>query len=397
MREFRMPRLALDDEEMVLASWSVAEGGAVAEGDPVLEVETSKAVMEVESPGDGVLAVRVRAPGEAVAVGDLLALIADPGETYDAEALRDRSPKPAAGAPDRPEPAPSPVGAPVPSSAPPAPDSAVPRRSTVPERPDPLVPHGFLAGLPAGPRRAPEPARARPPEPRPESRPESRPVKEKLSPHRGAVARLMTASAGIPQFSVHRELEIASAEELVRRLRAVGIRATLTDVVLKATAYALLRNRRFNALLVGDHIERFDTVSIGVATDGPAGVLAPVVHGVERLDWAALAAERSRVVLGAREGRLRPEDLTGGTFSVSNVGPLGGDAVVPMVTPPQIGILGLGRARTAGDRRVLTAVVVADHRAVDGADAARLLAGLGEALGDADRLTLAGPDVEDLP
>jgi pyruvate dehydrogenase E2 component (dihydrolipoamide acetyltransferase) len=201
----------------------------------------------------------------------------------------------------------------------------------------------------------------------------------------------MTASALIPQFSVQLDIDAAPSGELVKRLRRVGIAATMTDVFCKAAAITLLRQPAVNGWLSGDLLELHERVSISLATDGPGGVVAPVIHGVERLDWAALAIERKRVVDGARAGRLHSDHLAGGTFSISNVGPLGGDLVVPLLTPPQLAILGLGRVRdTADAQQVLTATLVADHRVLDGADAVRFLTAFAEVLSDADRLLLAG-------
>lgn len=409
IHDFAVPRVALDDgEPMVLSSWLLDEGAEVREGDPVLEVETSKASMEIEAPRDGVLAVRLRQAGATVSAGELIGLIADAGEPYDAEALRraasDEVPAPVALVSEPKSPAEPPAaGVPVggglaapPVAGPRAGDRPLAPVALVPERPADVPPAlpvaaGFLVGPPPVPREAravPAPAVTIVPlreSPQPES----------LSPHRVAVGRLMTASAAVPQFSVQLDIAVEEAEGLVARLRTAAITATFTDVLLKAAALTLRRHPRYNAWLSDETFMPHDRVSISLAADGPAGVIAPVVHDVDRRGWRGLAAERGRVVAGAREGRLRPEHLTGGTFSISNIGPLGAEVIVPLLSPPQVGILGVGRVRDVAGRRTMTAVLVSDHRAVDGADAARFLATFASLLGDADRLTFADSDADE--
>lgn len=419
MREFVMPRVALDDDEqMLLTGWLVKEGAEVHDGDPALEVETSKASMEVEVEHDGVVALCVRRVGDSLSSGDLIAVMADLGEQYDLDALRARyanpSSEPVAEAATesaldtRPDPERDPTPGPTPEPMPdlnrrPASVPTAPQNTSEPDgaQPGPLVSSGFLVAAATTARVAESPTRDQEPTnapatsvrsatERPLSSPRSAP--ERLSRHRAAVSRVMTASALIPQFSVQLNVNVVAATDLVTRLRRMEIPATLTDVFSKAAALSLLRHPALNAWLVGDMLERHEHVSISLATDGPTGVIAPVIHGVESLDWAQLAITRKQIVDGARTGWLQSDQLSGGTFSISNVGPLGGDLVVPMLTPPQVAILGLGRVRPSGDgRQVLTAALVADHRALDGADAARFLNTFAEILGDSDRLLLADP------
>lgn len=380
-----------EDDGMLLSGWLVDEGQRFAEGDPLFEVETDKATMEVEAPAAGVLARRLHGPGTRLAPGEPVALLAEIGEGYAENSEKDSekssavdSARDGAAAPPAPEPV-DPPAVPDPSPVPAAEQTAVDGQVDgeasleLSTQVIPVTAAGALYGFPA--RRRPESNSA------PASVPTPRePVRVPLSRHRRALARLMTASTAIPQFSVHRELPMAEAVRLVGRLRRAGVAATITDVLLRATAVTLARHTEWNGWLVDDAVQRFATPAISLATDSPAGVVAPVVRGAERLGWAALAAERARVVGGARRGRLLPADMTGGTFSISNVGALGGDLVVPLLTPPQLGILGVGRIRPAWGTRHATAALVADHRALDGADAARFLATLADVLADADLL-----------
>lgn len=186
----------------------------------------------------------------------------------------------------------------------------------------------------------------------------------------------MNESWRIPQFTVRKDVRMDVAESVVAGLRAAGLRATLTDVLLRAVARALVEHPEVNRLFLGDRLFQMSEPVVALAADSPAGVVAPVLHDLHTATWARVVAERQRVVSGAREGRLQPRDLNGGTFAVSNVGPLGGDAVTPLITPPQVAILGVGAVRSQEGGRVSTLQIVGDHRALDGADGARFLATL---------------------
>jgi len=394
-----MPRVALGDNEMVLSSWLVEEGQEFGEGDPLIEIETDKASMEVEAPEPGVLALRLREPGAKVSPGELLAILADHDEEYDKERLRERYlGERVTGSAH--SPAPQPIVVP-PSAPPPQPASAVhsnvsrPGEGDAPacnsrrvEAPPPALSpgtgsftgSGALYGLPARRRPAASPgADGSPKNP-------AATVRDPLSRHRRALAKLMTESSKIPQFSVHRNLPMHEAVRLVSGLRRSGVAATVTDVLLRATAMALVRHPELHGWFTGDAVQRFTAPAISLATDSPSGVVAPVIRGAERLTWTALARERKRVVDGARRGRLLPADMNGGTFSISNVGGLGGDMVIPLLAPPQIAILGVGRVRPEWGKQVAAAALVADHRVLDGGDAARFLATLADILADVEAL-----------
>lgn len=403
MRDLLMPRVSLgdDDEAMVVVQWLVGPGEPFAEGDSILEVETSKANMEIDAPFAGSVAAVLRSPGDDVRPGELLATVADPGEdvdlTHPEVAASTVEPAPE---PQDPPPAPSePAAAPAPAEpAEPAKMMAElasvpagrPDRNGVPDATPPLagavlpapapdfVEPGQLHGLPPAGTRPPGLRRARPAVARSEPAPEGR--RQTLSRHRQALARLMTSSAAIPQFSVIRDVPMAVAQRTVTDLRARGVPATLTDVVLKATAETLLIHPEVNCHFRDGDVYHYEQPAIALAADSPAGVVAPVVRDAHLASWSVLARERRRVVEGARSGRLLPGDMSGGTFSISNVGALGGDAVVPMITPPQVAILGVGRIRPSFGERVATLVLVADHRVLDGADAARFLATLSAVL-----------------
>ncbi|GAA1620214.1 dihydrolipoamide acetyltransferase family protein [Kribbella sancticallisti] len=376
MDDFLMPKVAMsDDEEMIVTQWLLAEGDTFEEGQPLLEVETAKASMEIEATDPGVLAVQVRKAGDTVLAGDLVARLARPGESYDTDrgpvgsTTRTDSSVVSLVASTVAEPALVANVPPIPVPPPAARGKAEELSSSASQ----FAAAGELYGVPLRKRMARIPSVGGA-----SSAAAASPTREPLSRHRRALARLMTESARIPQFAVQRDLPMLQAVRTVERLRAEGHPVTLTDVVLRVTAAALLQHPELNSRFVDDDVFRYAEPAIALAAASPGGVVAPVIREAHRLLWQDLARERRRVVEGARNGRLLPSDLAGGTFAISNVGALGGDAVVPMLTPPQVAVLGLGRTRPGWGETVACAVLVADHRVLDGADAARFLATLAE-------------------
>ncbi|MYA40213.1 MAG: 2-oxo acid dehydrogenase subunit E2 [Gemmatimonadetes bacterium] len=378
MREFRMPKIALGaDDEVRVVAWVVHEGGEVASGEPLLEVETDKANLEVEATSDGVLAKQLAAAGEAVLPGAVIGLIADAGERYDPAALR----KPAgeSGPPVGTSGLDSAVA--MPSIAPAAPE-AWPQSERVPAAgPRLSLQHGYLAGLPPA-RRAGSvtgvPAR-QPPDP--ELVGGSHRIVEPTK-HRSAVARAMSASAAVPQFPVFNDMDVTAACRALDRIRTSTSEASLTDLIVVAVAATLRGHPAFNSWHDGSRRIEFADINLNIAVDGPDGVVAPVIRGVDSLALEELVRARQELVDRARSRRLTPGDLVGGTFTVSNLGTLGASAVAPMIVPPQVAVLGVGRLRTDPGASLITMTLVSDHRAVDGADAARFLSGLAETLND---------------
>ncbi len=379
MREFRMPKIALGaDDEVRVVEWVVDEGGEVISGDPLLEVETDKATLEVEATSDGVLAKQLAAAGEVVLPGAVIGLIADVGERFDPAAR----PVPADGL----VPSARRVGL-EPDVSPAAVEgaeaAATARGALGPGSDHHAVAgprmglrHGYLAGLPPSPRSG-GPAR--------------QPVDPELvgshqviesTKHRLAVARAMSASAAVPQFPVVDDMDVTSACRALDDIRSSVPKATLTDLVIAAVAATLRHRPMFNSWYDDGRRIEFADVNINIAVDGPDGVVAPVLRRVDSLSLQDLIGARRSLIERARNRRLTPDDLVGGTFTVSNLGALGASAVAPMIVPPQVAALGVGRLRTGAGAKLITMTLVSDHRAVDGADAARFLAGLSGELND---------------
>lgn len=385
MREFRMPKIALGaDDEVRVVEWVVDEGGEVVSGEPLLEVETDKATLEVEATSDGVLAKQLASAGEAVLPGAVIGLMADVGEGYDPAALpdaadgvvlseradgpgRDGSP----GARAEAEAAVTAPGAHWPGSDHDA--TTLPRIS---------LRHGYLAGLPSSGRsRTGMGGPAQQP-----MDPELVGSHEVIEPtrHRRAVARAMSVSAAVPQFPVFDDMDVTAACRALDGIRSSVPEATFTDLMIAAVAATLRCHPTFNSWYDDGHRMEFADVNINIAVDGPDGVVAPVLRGVDALALPDLIGARRSLIERARNRRLAPDDLVGGTFTVSNLGALGASAVAPMIATPQVAVLGVGRLRPGPGATMITMTLVSDHRAVDGADAARFLAGLSEALNDSE-------------
>lgn len=364
-----MPALGMAQETGRLVRWLKPEGAHVAQGEPLMEVETDKATVEIEAPATGTLSAVTAAEGEDVAVGHAIAWILAPGEK---EAPRSGR---AGGAP----------------AAPLTPDAAAPA----------AAPAVSAAGAPA------EVSAAQ------GVRPAASPKARRLAAERGLdLARLRgsgpggavleddvlqagsapTVESGVwhamaenvtrswreaPHFYVMREID---ATALMERRRREPAEVTISDLLVRAVGLALSRHPRVNS-------SRRE-VNIGLAVALPDGLIVPVIHGADRLDVRQIAARRKELLEHVRAGRVRSADLTGATFTVSNLGMYGVDLFTAILTEGQAGILAVGRIAdrvVARDGRpavrpVMMLSLSSDHRRVDGVRAAEFMQTLVELL-----------------
>lgn len=201
---------------------------------------------------------------------------------------------------------------------------------------------------------------------------------------RRTAARRMITAWQAPVFHLGVEVDMTSA--LAAKSRTPG--ATVTDVLLAACARTLVAHPALNAHYADEAVTQFDAVNLGIAVATPAGLVVPVVHGAQDLDAAGLAAARREVVAKARDGKLTMADVTGGTFTVSNLGMMGIDRFDAILNVPQVAILAVGSTRQRqlwndGDpvwRPVAELTLTCDHRAIDGAAGAAFLGELHGAL-----------------
>jgi pyruvate dehydrogenase E2 component (dihydrolipoamide acetyltransferase) len=424
-----MPRLSDTMTEGKIVKWHKKEGDAVKSGEPIADVETDKATLELECYDDGTLLKIVVAEGQSVRLGAPVAIIGKPGEDFSALLAAAPAPQPQAPA------APAPALAPAPLPAPPAPRPAIASKAVDPTRHDvsvemtdliapssPKVKASPLArriaresgidllGMegtgPAGriiardvaqAQRRPIPAAATtlaaPPVPGPApllAYPEPPlPGAHELSGMRKVVAaRLGQAWASVPHFYLSAEVDMEACVALREELKALGVSLSLNDFVLKAAAVGLRRVPEVNRSYVNDTFEQHAHIDVGMAVALPEGLVTPVLRSADQLTLSQIAAQARDFAERARTKRLKPEEYSGGSVTVSNLGMFGVDSFFAIVNPPQSAILAVGKvaARPAVHQGRLVArqrmwlSLSGDHRAIDGALGARYLAAVKEAL-----------------
>jgi pyruvate dehydrogenase E2 component (dihydrolipoamide acetyltransferase) len=388
--DVKLPRLGQGMESGTIVRWLKAEGDTVEKGEPLYEVDTDKAIQEVEAEASGVLLRIAVAEGE-VPVGQTVALIGEPGE-----AVSD--------APSEPAETPAPTAEVV---EPPTPTSEVRTvvngaREQAGERvkASPLarriarergVDLGTVGGT--GPdgrvvaedveRAAPQGAAAAPAAPIAPAAVPGEVESVPLSSTRRTIARRLTEAWQVPVFQLTVSADMTRANALIARSRELDpdVRATVTDLIVRVCAGALQRHPDVNVQFGGDAILRFPTANVGLAVAAPAGLIVPVIRSAERLSLAEVATERARLVDLARNGGLKLPDMEGGTFTISNLGMFGVEQFIAVLNPPQAGILAVGATvdrpvAVEGEvvvRPMMTMTLTVDHRAVDGAPAADFL------------------------
>ena len=388
--EVILPRLGQGMESGTIVRWLKAEGEPVEKGEPLFELDTDKVTQEVEAEASGVLLKIAVAAGE-VPVGRTVAFIGSAGEAVpDVEAEA----PPAARAHE--EPSAERVAAP----------------ETVPEEPA-ATSNGRIKASPLARRLARERGidlaaiRGTGPDGRivaeDVERSEAAPAAQPLAPAgeverrphsnvRKTIARRLTQAWEVPVFQLQVSADMTRVNALVARLRErdPDLRVTVTDVLTKVCAQALMRHREVNAEWTDDAILLHPSANVGLAVAAPQGLVVPVVRSAERLSLSEIAAVRGDLVGRARESRLRTEDLEGGTFTISNLGMYAVESFTAVLNPPQAAIVAVGATEeraVAVDgelavRPMVTLVATFDHRAVDGAPAAAFLQTVTESLED---------------
>ena len=394
-----MPALEMAQETGKVVSWRKREGEQVVKGEPLLEVETDKAVVEVESPGDGILSAVSAREGAVIPVGQTIAWLLAPGESAPlatAPAQTGRRTESAASA-----------AAANPAASGPSAATAVEVRIS-PKARRLAREHGVdvtrLRGSgPGGEILAEDVMRAaKPPDAAAIPPASSTPAKPQAATGEieplGTVGRLMAARTAqswttVPHFFVTRDADASGLLETHKRVaveveRAHGIKATLTDLLIALVARVLAKHPRMNASWVAEEIRRNREINIAIAVAVEQGVVAPVLHNANLSKIEEIAVRRRGLSERAKTGRLQPADIAGGTFTISNLGMYNVDAFTAIIMPPQAGILAVG---AVGERVVavdgrpavrpmITLTLSTDHRVADGARAAQFLNDLVEAL-----------------
>jgi pyruvate dehydrogenase E2 component (dihydrolipoamide acetyltransferase) len=408
--ELRIPELGDNVAVATVVGVLVREGDQVAPGQPLLELETDKAVMEVPAEAGGVVKRVLVQVGDEVRPGQPFLELAEE-EAAEVSQVAQSAPE------ARPEPAPEPA----PPRAPQAPSEGrlIPAAPSVRRLARELgvdireVRGTGLAGriTEEDVRRAaglaPAALEALPPTPRLPDFSRWGPVRaEPMSRVRKATMRAMAqAWAQVPMVTHFDEADITELEALrkgyARKAEEKGFRLTLTAFLLKALALTLKAFPKFNASIDTEKQEVIykDYVHIGVAVDTPHGLLVPVIRDVDKKGILALAQELQEVSERARARKLSPEEMQGGTFSLSNLGGIGGTGFTPIVNWPEVAILGVSRSQMKpvwdpGQEAFLPRLYMPysltyDHRLIDGAEAARFCCHLAGLLEDPVGLALA--------
>jgi len=429
-----MEALSPTMEEGRLVKWLKNEGDAVKTGDTLAEVETDKAIMELVARGDGILRKRLIAEGDSKPVGQLVGVIAGKDENIDAllaeagggagggtaakaseqvaaQAKEQASPVPRtaqqsqgeASTPSQEKAAGGPPPRPAQPPAPPAPSadqgsgnggrtksSPLARRIATERGMDisavqgsgpggRIIKRDIEAAAVAGPSRSSPQPRAQGPQP---SGADFDDIA--LTQIRKTIAKRLAESIGpIPTFYLTAEFDLSRVVEMREAMLELGdeFKVSINDILLKGVATALAQHSEVNAHWLGDRIRQHNRVHLGMAVATNDGLIVPVIFDADQKRLSEISAEARQLAKLARERKLKPEQYTGSTFSLSNLGMMQIDHFTAIINPPEVAILAVGTAEdqpvvVKGElqtRKRVRVTMSCDHRAVDGAVGARFL------------------------
>jgi len=382
-----MPALEMAQETGKLIAWRKKEGDRITKGEPLLEIETDKAVVEVEAPADGILAGITGAAGADIPVGQTIAWILAPGEKPPS---REESAAPTARAKTETHATPVAPNAPQISAAQSARISPKARRLAKELGVDIAAVRG---SGPSGEILASDVQTAAAPVASSAAAKKSDNLEVPNSIGRLMAERTTVSWTTVPHFFVTREIEATALNEFREKLapeieRTHKIRITHTDLLVALTSRVLLKHPRLNSSWTAEGIRLHDQVNMAVAIAASDGVVAAVIPNAHTANLAEIAQQRHDVTVRARAGKLRPADIADATFTISNLGMYHVDEFTAIIVPPQAAILAVGSIAdrvVAVDakpavRPTMTLTLSCDHRAVDGARAASFLNDLVEAI-----------------
>ena len=414
-----MPRQGQSVESCILTGWKVRAGDPVKTGQPVASIETDKATFEVESPADGIVLELFFQEGDDIPVLTHIAAVGRAGE--DASTLRPGTRASAAATQPNPAAAPPSGATPVVSSTPSAPaDGSVSPRARRAAAAAGLDPDRLAGSGPGGRviERDVMAARATSPHlsasaraaradgageaPRRGSGPGGMVLAEDLedtgrgsqleTPLKGVrkiIAERMRQSLGTTaQLTLTMSFDVAGVQRRRAAAKARGERVTINDLIVWATAQTLKQHPALNAHFLGDRIAQFASIHMGIAVDTPRGLMVPVLKHAEQLSVEQISAQVRPLAEACLAGSISPDMLSGGTFTITNLGTLGVETFTPVLNAPEVAILGVGGLQLKPVKKgkditfveAITLSLTIDHQAVDGAPAARFLKDLCEAL-----------------
>jgi pyruvate dehydrogenase E2 component (dihydrolipoamide acetyltransferase) len=398
-----MPALEMAQETGKLVSWKKKEGEQVKKGEMLLEVETDKAVVEIEAGGDGVLSGVTAKVGDVVPVGQTIAWLLKPGEALPTGGAQAQSGRKMDSAPAAAAAAAAPA-APEPVSVAGAKISPKARRLAREHGVDIAKlkgsgPGGEIladdilkaaqaasgpASVPAAPAPAPAPVAARPATPPP-------PVAAGSADAVSSIGRIMAERTTqswttVPHFFVARDVDAtalnATREGLIPVIeKSHGVKITHTDLMVSAVARALKTFPRMNGSWVNNGVSLNAEVNVALAMAVENAVVTAVIRNADKLALGAIAKQRKELSERAKANKLQPADISGATFTISNLGMFGVDAFTAIIVPPQAGILAVGAITDRvvavdgmiGIRPMVTLTLSSDHRIIDGARAAQFM------------------------
>ncbi|MDH5363213.1 MAG: 2-oxo acid dehydrogenase subunit E2 [Aigarchaeota archaeon] len=382
--EVIMPKLGQTMEEGKIIKWLKKEGERVEKGEPLIEIETDKTILEVEARGSGVLRKILAREDDVVPVTKTIGYIAEEGEAIPEEA------------------APAPT-APIPTAtATKTPSMEKPKVKTARIKASPLakkiaeekgIDLSRVTGTGPGGRITKDDVLSHLASKAAVTAPTLAPTLAEeleaipMSGMRKAIAKKMVYSkTNIPHFYVSTEVDMTEAakmrQNLIPEIEAkTGVRLSFTHVLIRSVAMALKEFPQINAIYDNGNIKLAKEINIGIAVGLEEGLIVPVLKGADRMDLIQIASKTSRLVAKTREKRLREDEFVGGTFTISNMGAFDVDSFIAIINPPETAILAVGRTKEKPAvvegrievRSMMTITLSADHRIVDGVLAAKFL------------------------
>lgn len=390
--KIEMPRMGFDMKEGTLVRWRKKEGDQVARGEVIAEIETDKATVDMEAYASGVLSKIVVEEGTTVPVGELIAVIGEPGEAVpDVGEVKTKAPSKAA-APDKPAPA---APAKEPARAVVTSNGAKDIRATPVARrmaKEMGIDLAQITGTGPGGRITEADVRAQdgaPKEAAAALKPTITPVaaggRVELTKMRQAIARITVQSKReSPHFYVTSEVDMTQAMAVRKQLNEEpqdGTKISVNDMIIKAAAKALIAFPKFNATFQEDYLQLNASVNIGLAIALEQGLIVAAIEGCQDKSLIELAKASKDLVRRAQGGTLRAEEYTGSTFTISNLGMFDVESFAAVIFPPNAAVLAVGTVKEQPVVRngqitiaqVMKATISVDHRVADGAEGARFL------------------------
>jgi pyruvate dehydrogenase E2 component (dihydrolipoamide acetyltransferase) len=371
--EVVLPKVDMDMESGIIIEWKVAEGARVRLGDILFDIETSKSVMEVESPGSGVIRQLAPVTGEPIAVGTSVAWIYDEHEAQSPAHPREAAP-------------PGEVRA-TPAARKLARELNVDLATVTGSGPGGRIVEDDLKALVAAAQSAPASAALAADQPTQGSLVPFNPVR------RIVAQRLAESMRTVPHFYLSAQIDMTGMRELARRIepdvvRAAGSKPGVTVLIAYIVARVLAGHPRLNASVEGEAMRTHDAAHIGIAIERDGDLVVPVLRDAGTRTLVELARDFAQLRDAVRDSSIKPAQMRGGTFTLSNLGMYDVDAFTAIINPPECAILAIGRTQDApvvrdGQvvvRPIATFTLSSDHRIVDGVAAARFMSALRQAI-----------------